>query len=75
MRFRDLRKTWKPIRKTMFCDNAKVRWENIINTVEMIHSEGNSGNDVKKTKKTIRIFTIARCNFATVAKRGNPLGI
>ena len=34
MWFGDLRETLKTIRKTVFCDNAKVRWGIIINTVE-----------------------------------------
>ena len=45
------------IRKTMFCDVAKVRWEDLMNAVEMMHFEGKSGKYCKMLKKTIRTFT------------------
>ena len=63
------------MRETMFCDNAKVRWGNVINTVEMIHFDNESGKLSKKTNKTIRIFTIWQLHFVTFAKREKLLGI
>ena len=60
MTLHDVQKLWKTIRKTLFGDNAKVRWENLINPVEMNHLMENPATGVKKTNETIKMVTIAR---------------